>query len=169
MAPQHASNSGKPVSHHRPKLLVLDFDGVLTDNRVWVNEAGEETVVFDRGDGLGLSLLRDAGVDVLVLSTEENPIVGARCRKLRIPYQQGLSDKGAALQRWVTEHDIDLADVAYVGNDVNDLGCLEIVGLAVAVPDSHPEVLATADITLTRPGGHGAVREICDLIRSFGE
>ncbi len=153
----------------RPKLLVLDFDGVLTDNRVWVNEAGDETVVFDRGDGMGIRLLREAGVGVLVLSTEENPIVAARCRKLRIPFQQGLADKQAALLQWVGGHEIELADVAYVGNDLNDLGCLQIVGLAVAVPNSHPEVLAQAHITLTRPGGSGAVREICDLIRSYGE
>ena len=169
MAPPLLAPEQPGQSFRRPKLLVLDFDGVLTDNRVWVNEAGEETVVFDRGDGMGIRLLREAGVDVLVLSTEENPIVAARCRKLRIPFHQGLVDKRAALLQWVTEHEIDLADVAYVGNDVNDLGCLEIVGLAVAVQGSHPRVLGQAHITLTRPGGSGAVREICDLIRSYGE
>ncbi|MGH9032185.1 MAG: HAD hydrolase family protein, partial [Acidimicrobiia bacterium] len=79
------------------------------------------------------------------------------------------ADKQAALLQWVGGHEIELADVAYVGNDLNDLGCLQIVGLAVAVPNSHPEVLAQAHITLTRPGGSGAVREICDLIRSYGE
>jgi len=117
---------------------------------------------------MGIRLLREAGVDVLVLSTEENPIVEVRCGKLRIPFQQGLVDKQAALLQWVSEHEIDLADVAYVGNDLNDLGCLQIVGLAVAVRDSHPDVRAQAHITLTRPGGSGAVREICDLIRSLG-
>jgi YrbI family 3-deoxy-D-manno-octulosonate 8-phosphate phosphatase len=168
MAPPSAASANKHRPTRRPKLLVLDFDGVLTDNRVWVNEAGDETVVFDRGDGMGIRLLREAGVDVLVLSTEENPIVEVRCGKLRIPFQQGLVDKQAALLQWVSEHEIDLADVAYVGNDLNDLGCLQIVGLAVAVRDSHPDVRAQAHITLTRPGGSGAVREICDLIRSLG-
>ena len=167
--PSPATMESRRPRPSRPKLLVLDFDGVLTDNRVWVNETGEETVGFDRGDGMGIRLLREAGVDVLVLSTEENPIVGARCHKLRIPFRQGLVDKRAALVRWVNEHEIDLADVAYVGNDVNDLGCLQIVGLAVAVADAHPEVVGTAHITLTRPGGSGAVREICDLLRSFEE
>jgi 3-deoxy-D-manno-octulosonate 8-phosphate phosphatase KdsC-like HAD superfamily phosphatase len=81
--------------------VVFDFDGVMTDNRVWVNEAGDETVAFNRGDGLGISMLREAGVEVLVLSTEEHPVVGARCRKLEIPYQQGLVDKGVTLQQWV--------------------------------------------------------------------
>ena len=169
MVPPSAASTNKHRPTRRPKLLVLDFDGVLTDNRVWVNEAGDETVVFDRGDGMGIRLLREAGVDVLVLSTEENPIVEVRCGKLRIPFQQGLVDKQAALLQWVGEHEIDLADVAYVGNDLNDLGCLQIVGLAVAVRDSHPDVRAQAHITLTRPGGSGAVREICDLIRSLGD
>jgi len=168
MSRAESAASSEPPSR-RPQLLVLDFDGVLTDNRVWLNEAGDETVVFDRGDGMGIRLLREAGVDVLVLSTEENPIVGTRCRKLDIPFRQGLADKQAALLQWAGEHEIDLADVAYVGNDLNDLGCLQIVGLAVAVQDAHPEVLATAHITLTRPGGSGAVREICDLLRSLGE
>jgi N-acylneuraminate cytidylyltransferase len=160
---------GPPVAPlpRRPKLLVLDFDGVLTDNRVWMDEAGLESVVFDRGDGMGVRLLREAGgVDLLVLSTEENPIVAARCRKLKIPFRQALVDKRTALLDWVAEHGIDLADVAYVGNDVNDLGCLEVAGLAVAVADSHPDVLAAAHVVLTRPGGRGAVREICDLVRA---
>ena len=154
-------------THPRPKLLVLDFDGVLTDNRVWVGEAGHEMAVFDRGDGMGIRLLREAGVDVLVLSTEENPIVRQRCQKLQVPFEQGLSDKAAALRRWTTARNIDLADVAYVGNDVNDLGCLLIVGLAVAVPDSHPEVLEAAHLILRHAGGRGAVREVCDLIRAL--
>lgn len=171
MTPSSAATmeSGRTQTSRRPKLLVLDFDGVLTDNHVWVNQAGEETVVFDRGDGMGIRLLLETGVDVLVLSTEENPVVETRCRKLRIPFQQGLIDKRATLLEWASEHEIDLTDIAYVGNDVNDVGCLQIVGLAVAVQDAHPEVLATAHITLTRPGGSGAVREVCDLIRSFDE
>jgi N-acylneuraminate cytidylyltransferase len=146
---------------------VLDFDGVLTDNRVWLNETGEETIVFDRGDGMGIRLLRESGVDVLVLSTEENPVVAARCTKLKVPYRQGLVDKHAALLQWTAQHDLELGDVAYVGNDVNDLECLRAVGLGVAVADAHPEVLETAHHVLTRSGGKGAVREICDLIRSL--
>jgi N-acylneuraminate cytidylyltransferase len=157
-----------PRLPHRPKALVLDFDGVLTDNRVWVDESGTETVGFDRGDGMGIEQLRATGVELLVLSTERNPVVSARCHKLCIPVEQGLADKRGALVRWASEKGIDLADVAYVGNDVNDLGCLEIVGIAVAVSDSHPDVLRAAHVTLSRPGGHGAVREICDMIRSAG-
>jgi len=156
-----------PGSHRRPRLLVLDFDGVLTDNRVWVNETGEESVAFNRGDGMGISMLRDAGVVVAVLSTEENAVVAARCAKLRVPFLQGLADKCAALEQLVDDHALDLADTAYVGNDVNDLGCMQIVGLAIAVADAHPEVLARAHITLSRAGGDGAVREACDMLLSF--
>jgi N-acylneuraminate cytidylyltransferase len=166
-AGERTPDAGVPLPFRRPKLLVLDFDGVLTDNRVWVSQSGEEASVFDRSDGMGIRLLREAGVEVLVLSTEENPVVEARCRKLSVAFRQGLVDKRAALQQWVNEHEIDLSEVAYVGNDVNDLGCLHIVGLAVAVQDSHPDVLRAAHVTLTRPGGSGAVREVCDLIRSI--
>lgn len=146
------------------RLLVLDFDGVLTDNRVWVTEDGRETVAFDRGDGLGIEQVRRAGVDVLVLSKESNPVVSARCRKLGIPCEQGVEDKRAALQRWVEAHEVALAQVVYVGNDVNDLPCMEIVGTAVAVEDAHSQVVQHAHLVLSRPGGRGAVREICELI-----
>lgn len=157
------SSSGR----RRPRLLVLDFDGVMTDNRVWVNEAGEESVSFDRGDGLGIRLLASAGVEVIVLSTEENPVVAARCRKLAIRFLQGLADKAAALSSWLDQEGIDGAEVAYLGNDVNDLGCMAMVGLAIAVADAHHEVRRAAHLVLDRPGGFGAVREACDLIRSW--
>lgn len=146
------------------RLLVLDFDGVLTDNRVWLTEDGREAVAFDRGDGLGLEQVRRAGVDVLVLSKERNPVVSARCRKLGIPCEQGVDDKRVALQRWAEGRHVALAQVVYVGNDVNDLPCMEIVGTAVAVQDAHPQVLQRAHLVLSRPGGRGAVREICELI-----
>jgi N-acylneuraminate cytidylyltransferase len=167
MAPIKGADPPRPS--RRPKLLVLDFDGVLTDNRVWMSEGGEETVVFDRGDGMGIRLLREAGVDLLVLSTEQNPVVEARCQKLGIPFRQGVVDKRAALEQWTIDHDIDLEDVAYVGNDVNDLGCLQTVGLAIAVADSHPEVVKSAHLVLRQSGGRGAVREICDLIRAMDD
>jgi YrbI family 3-deoxy-D-manno-octulosonate 8-phosphate phosphatase len=153
----------------RPKVLVCDFDGVFTDNRVWMDQHGEESVVFDRGDGMGINMLRRAGIDMLVLSTEVNPIVGARCRKLGVDCVQGQADKRAALIQWAADRGTDLADIAYVGNDVNDLGCFEAAGLAIAVQDSHLDVLASVDLILSRPGGAGAVREACDLILSFRE
>ena len=148
----------------RLRLVVFDFDGVMTDNGVQVDDRGGETVRCDRGDGWGVARLRDAGVPMMVLSTEEHPVVAARCAKLKLPCVQGCGDKAAALAALLAEKGIDPSEVAYVGNDVNDLGCLRLVGMPVAVGDSHPEVLAAGRLVLTKPGGRGAVREFCDLL-----
>ncbi|MGE3519678.1 MAG: HAD hydrolase family protein [Vicinamibacterales bacterium] len=150
----------------RLRLVVFDFDGVMTDNRVWVADDGAESVVCDRGDGLGLSMLRTLGVETLVLSTERNPVVGARCRKLDLPFCQGVPDKADHLRRLLVERRIAPCQVVYVGNDVNDLACMQMVGCSVAVADAHPAVRRVADIILTRVGGRGAVRELCDRIAS---
>lgn len=146
------------------ELLVFDFDGVFTDNRVLVLEDGREAAWCNRGDGMGISLLRETALPIIVLSTEENPIVAARCRKLRLECNHALADKRAALLDLAHTRNLDLRRVVYVGNDVNDLGCMEAAGFAVAVADAHPEVLARADLVLTRRGGKGAVRELCDLL-----
>ncbi len=149
----------------RPAALLLDFDGVLTDNRVLVMEDGREGVLCHRGDGLGLDLLRPLPLRVAVLSRERNPVVEARCRKLGIPSLQGLEDKAAALHSWLGEAGIDAADVIFAGNDVNDLECMARVGCPVAVADAIPEVRRAAAIVLDAVGGFGAVRELTDLIR----
>jgi N-acylneuraminate cytidylyltransferase len=144
--------------------LVMDFDGVFTDNRVLVMEDGREGVLASRGDGLGLDRLRDLELPMLVLSTEENAVVRARCRKLRLESLQGIRDKGEALQQWLNGNGLDPAETVYVGNDINDLDCLRIAGCGVVVRDAHPDALQVADIVLDSSGGYGAVREICDLI-----
>ncbi len=148
----------------RVDLLVLDFDGVITDNRVWVDENGREAVFANRSDGLAIKRLRQAGVQAVVLSTEANPVVAARCRKLGIPYTQGLEDKTAALQRLLQARGINPAHTIYVGNDVNDIPCFPLVGYAVVVADARPEARRQADLILSHPGGYGAVAELCDLI-----
>jgi YrbI family 3-deoxy-D-manno-octulosonate 8-phosphate phosphatase len=145
-----------------PKLVVLDFDGVLTDNGVWVNEDGTESVRCDRSDGLGLAMLREAGVAVLVLSTEQNRVVAARCKKLQLAVEYGVRNKGARLSEILRERGTDPSQVIYLGNDVNDIGCMQLVGTAVVVADAHPQVAGLADVVLSRTGGHGAVRELCD-------
>jgi len=146
------------------RLLALDFDGVLTDNRVWVDQDGREMVAANRSDSLGIYQLRQAGVEAVVISMETNPVVAARCRKMNIPWIQGEKDKATALNKLLLERNIDASEVVYLGNDVNDLPCFPLVGWAVAVADAMPEVTRQADLTLTRPGGHAAVRELCDLI-----
>ena len=146
------------------RLLVFDFDGVMTDNRVWTDQDGRESVACYRGDGLGLARVKRAGIRVLVLSTEKNPVVSARCRKLGLECVQGSDNKLAALVRYCGVHGFRAADVAYVGNDINDLECLRWVGLPVAVADAEAEALAAARWATTRRGGYGAVREVCDAI-----
>jgi YrbI family 3-deoxy-D-manno-octulosonate 8-phosphate phosphatase len=146
------------------ELVVLDFDGVLTDNRVWVDAEGHELVAANRGDGLGLELLREEGIKIVVLSRETNPVVEARCRKLGLPFVQGLSDKTEALKRWMKESGTDAAHVIYLGNDVNDTPCFPLVGCAGVVADAHPQARTQADFVLSKKGGHGAVRELCDIL-----
>ncbi|MBI9043057.1 MAG: acylneuraminate cytidylyltransferase [Anaerolineaceae bacterium] len=146
------------------ELLVLDFDGVLTDNRVWVNQEGVETVAANRGDGMGIRLLKEAGKQVMVISTEENPVVAARCRKMKIPVMQGIYDKATVLNAYLTEHAINPDGVVFMGNDVNDTPCFPLVSFAVVPADAEPEAKRKADLILQRNGGYGVVRELCDLI-----
>ncbi|MFC4530611.1 N-acetylneuraminate synthase family protein [Sphaerisporangium dianthi] len=144
--------------------VITDFDGVHTDDLVYLDQDGRETVAVSRSDGLGVSLLKRSGVKILVLSTERNPVVTARARKLGVPVLQGLASKQTALRDWLSIEGLDPARVAYVGNDLNDLGCMELVGWPVAVPDAHPRVRAAARIVLSHQGGAGAVRELCDRV-----
>jgi len=146
------------------ELVVLDFDGVLTDNRVWVDEQGHEMVAAYRSDSVGLNNLRKAGVELLVLSTENNPVVSARCSKLSLPVIQGVKNKNIELKRFLEEKAINPQHVVFVGNDTNDVCCFDMVGCAVVVADAQPDAAAKSDMILKQNGGHGAVRELCDLI-----
>lgn len=146
----------------RCQILVLDFDGVMTDNSVLVSQDGRESVLCNRSDGLGLGILRDAGFPIVVLSMEENPVVKARCDKLKIPCTQGEKSKGPALAKILAERGIAPADAAYVGNDANDVPCFKLVGLAIAVADAHPCVKPHVHAFTKKPGGKGAVREVVD-------
>ncbi|MEU2607195.1 acylneuraminate cytidylyltransferase [Streptomyces albus] len=140
--------------------VVLDFDGTQTDDRVWIDADGRETVAVHRGDGLGVAALRRAGVEVLILSTETNPVVAARAAKLRVPVLHGIDRKDLALKQWCEERGIAPERVLYAGNDANDLPCFALAGWPVAVADAHDAVRAAARAVTTRPGGAGAVREI---------
>jgi len=148
----------------RLRFAVFDFDGVFTDNRVWVNERGEELLAFSRSDGLGLRRLDEVGVGYLIVSMEQNPIVGARAQKLRIDCVQGVDDKLGVLRERSDRLGIALADTAFVGNDINDAECLQAVGLPVVPADAWPEVKPLARWVLTRAGGAGCVREFCDAV-----
>ncbi len=146
------------------QMVVFDFDGVFTDNRVLVMQDGTEGVFCSRADGFGLAALRNAGVQSLVISKEVNPVVGERCKKLRIPCIQGCDNKQEVLTREIRQLGISPERVAYVGNDINDIECLEIVGLPVCVADAWPPVKELSKIVTKAKGGYGAVREFCDFI-----
>jgi YrbI family 3-deoxy-D-manno-octulosonate 8-phosphate phosphatase len=141
--------------------VVLDFDGTQTDDRVLIDSEGRELVAVHRGDGLGVAALRDrTPLRLLILSTEQNPVVAARARKLRIPVLHGIDRKDIALKQWCDEQSIAPERVLYVGNDVNDLPCFALAGWPVAVADAHDVVRGAARAVTTTPGGEGAIREI---------
>ena len=147
-------------------LLILDFDGVLTDNRVYVTQDGKEAVACHRGDGWGIRLLKNAGLEVIILSTETNPVVSARARKLDVECIQGCSDKAEATREIIAKKELDSTKVMYVGNDTNDSEAMALVGHAVAPADSHPEIIEVAKTITRARGGYGVVRELADLLLS---
>jgi len=144
--------------------VIFDFDGVMTDNRVFVSQDGVESVSCNRSDGLGLARLKAAGVLVLVLSSEKNPVVAARCQKLGLPVMHGVDRKWPLLRDWLAKRGVSARQAVYVGNDLNDLECIANVGCGVAVADAYPQVISSADLVLSTAGGRGAARELADLI-----
>ncbi len=140
--------------------VVLDFDGTQTDDKVLIDSEGRELVAVHRGDGLGIAALRRAGLKLLILSTEQNPVVAARARKLKIPVLHGIDRKDLALKQWCEDEGVDPQRVLYAGNDVNDLPCFALAGWPVAVGSAHDPVRAAARAVTRTPGGEGAVREI---------
>ncbi len=149
----------------KTSLVVMDFDGVLTDNLVHIDEQGNEQVSSSRGDSMGLRLVRETlPIDFMVISTEVNPVVAARCKKLKLEYFQGIDDKPSVLRKVIREKGIPAEEIVFIGNDVNDIGCMEIAGYAVAPADAEAIVKRHADLVLTRKGGKGAVRDFCDIL-----
>lgn len=148
------------------KMVILDFDGVITDNRVWTDLNGHETVAAYRSDSVRMRELHEQGIEVMILSSEPNAVVAARAKKMGIEaiHGVGLQDKGRVLREILLEKNVNAENVIYVGNDLNDLPCFEVAGWSVAVADAFPEVIRAADHVLTKAGGHGAIRELCDLI-----
>jgi len=146
------------------KLIVFDFDGVLTDNKVLVMEDGMEAVFCNRGDGLGFDMFRKSAVKTLILSTETNKVVQARANKLKVPVIFGEKDKREALKKYCEEQNIPLEEVCFVGNDINDMEAMKIVGLKLCPSDSHGKIKAFCDEVLPIAGGQGVARHIAELI-----
>ena len=156
--------SALPADLLRVRFVAFDFDGVFTDDAVYVTQDGVEMVRCWRGDGLGLRKLEQAGIGAAIVSTETNPVVGIRARKMRIACLQGLDDKRAGLDSLVTQSGVPLSAFAFVGNDINDLVCFSSVGLSIGVRNAHPDVLDCVQYRTEARGGHGAVREVCDIL-----
>jgi 3-deoxy-D-manno-octulosonate 8-phosphate phosphatase (KDO 8-P phosphatase) len=146
------------------RLVIFDFDGVFTDNTVLASQDGKESVRCWRSDGLGLSRLRSIGVETLILSTEANPVVTVRANKLKMTCKQAVEDKAHAVLQACEDCGVSPIETAFVGNDINDIPALKSVGLPIAVADAYPEIFSHVSYRTTKPGGYGAVREVCDLI-----
>ena len=148
------------------KLFVMDFDGVFTDNRVFIDENGKETVICDRSDSLGIKMLKERRPDIkiIVISKETNKVVKARCDKLEIECKTGIDDKLTIFKKIIEAKNVKPEEVAYMGNDINDMECIQYAGVGVAVLDSDSKVLVVADYITRKKGGHGAIREIIDIV-----
>lgn len=161
--------SPRKARHTMPetiKLIICDFDGVVTDNSVITDQDGKESVLASRSDSMHIKTLKEKGIDFMILSSEPNNVVQARAKKMGVEaiHGVGMQDKGRVMREVLEKKNIKVENVIYVGNDLNDLPCFEIAGWSVAVADAYPEVIRAADFVLTKNGGHGAIRELCEII-----
>jgi N-acylneuraminate cytidylyltransferase len=148
------------------KLIICDFDGVVTDNLVTTDQDGKESVNASRSDSMHIKKLREREIELMIISSESNPVVMARAKKMGVEaiHNVGMQNKGRVMREVLEQKNVSAENVIYVGNDLNDLPCFEVGGWNVAVADAYPEVLRAADFVLTKTGGHGAIRELCELV-----
>jgi YrbI family 3-deoxy-D-manno-octulosonate 8-phosphate phosphatase len=144
----------------KPRIIFTDFDGCLTDDRVWINQVGEEFVAANRKDGLAVNRLKILGIQVLIASTETNKVVLARGNKMGVEVLQGLVNKAEAIDEYLKQKNISWNDVWYIGNDVNDLEAIEKANLSLCPADAVKIVKKTVDIVLKSGGGKGILSEI---------
>lgn len=150
---------------NRIRLVVSDFDGVMTDNRVLVGEEGKEYVFVSRADGQAIHILRSMGIDLVIMSTETNCVVQKRAEKLKVKCIQSVSDKAECLKEYSGESNIPLQNIAYIGNDVNDYEAMRIAGIKIAPQDAYGAVKEIADYVTETRGGYGVIREVADILR----
>ena len=146
------------------KLIVYDFDGVMTDNKVYVDQDGREMVQVNRADGLAVSAIKKLDIQQIIISTEKNPVVSARASKLGIPCLQGIDDKKYSLLDYCKKNDFELNHVVFVGNDINDRDVMEMVGYTFSPADAHSEINKISNQVMKTKGGHGVIRELLDFI-----
>ena len=145
-------------------VLICDFDGVLTDNFVYVDEAGMESVRCSRSDGMAIEALVSIGIPVFIMSREKNAVVNVRAQKLRVEVLQAVNDKATALNSLATKRGFCLTRTAFVGNDLNDLRAMALCGLRACPSDAHEQVAAMCTHRLNTAGGFGVVRELVEKV-----
>ena len=150
----------------KPKIIFTDFDGCLTDDRVWLNQDGEEFVAANRKDGLAIKRLKNLGIQVVIASTETNKVVLARGNKMGVEVLQGLEDKADSIDQYLKQKNLTWNDVWYVGNDVNDLGAIKKARLSLCPADAVKKVRNTVDVGLKTNGGYGILGEIVTYIEN---
>lgn len=146
------------------KIVIFDFDGVFTNNLVITNENGVESVICNRSDGYGLKMLKEVGVEFIIVSSEINKAIEKRADKLKIPCYSGVNDKLEVVKEILNDKNIFSNNAAFIGNDVNDIKCMKYLGLSVAVKDAYPHVKKVSNLILKKAGGYGAVREFCEKV-----
>jgi 3-deoxy-D-manno-octulosonate 8-phosphate phosphatase (KDO 8-P phosphatase) len=149
-----------------PKIIFTDFDGCLTDDRVWLNQDGEEFVAANRKDGLAINRLKALGIRVVITSTETNKVVTARATKLGIEALQGLLDKVEAIENYILKNNLTWKDSWYVGNDVNDLEAIRKAKFSICPSDAVKAIKKEVDLKLKTKGGYGVLSELVTLIES---
>jgi N-acylneuraminate cytidylyltransferase len=147
-----------------PKILFTDFDGCLTDDRVWLNLDGEEFVAANRKDGLAVKRLKNLGIQVVIASTESNKVVLARGNKMGVDVLQGLADKAEAIEQYLEQKNLSWNDIWYIGNDVNDLGAIKRSNYSICPADAVKKVRKSVDVVLKTKGGYGILSEIATLL-----
>ena len=150
----------------KPKILFTDFDGCLTDDRVWLNLDGEEFVAANRKDGLAIKRLKNLGIQVVIISTETNKVVSARGNKMGVEVLQGLSDKATSIEQYLNQKNLSWNDVWYIGNDVNDLGAIRNAKFSICPSDAVKAVKKEVDLKLKTKGGYGVLSELATLLES---
>ena len=156
--------SDKKINLKNIDAIIFDFDGVLTDNKVLIDQDGKEWVACHRGDGLAFDVFRKLKLTVYIVSTEKNPVVSARAKKLKVPVLQGISNKVDALISLSKDINLDLSRTLYVGNDLNDLGAIGLCGFSVCPADSHRKIKNIVSVVLESDGGTGIARELLENI-----
>ena len=148
----------------RIKLFVYDFDGVMTNNKVIVDQRGNESVIVNRGDGLAVSIIKRMNIPQLILSTEANSVVLKRAKKLNIICINGVEDKKEKLKEYCIQNDINFKDVLYIGNDINDLDIMKMVGHPYCPADAHESIKSISKRIMSSKGGDGVIRELLEII-----